>query len=368
MPAIHAFIDTNVLLNFYSFTEDRSSDLEALTELLSPDQINVHLPKQVEDEFWRNRESKIHTAVSEFSSAKLPPGIPNHMRETDTAKQYKEAIDAADNARKKLAAHVIGLAVLEDLEIDTRVRALFSAAVKHDDCEDALTRAITRMHKGNPPGKPGNVGDRYNWETLLANLPNEDLHIVTNDGDFTTPLGAAAKAQRPMAFLVNEWATKTTGRSLYVYSSIRALLSYYEKLAAQPQAQAQVEPVHEAAVEPPVAHPVAGEEAPAVDPEVELIKQQTIQQLVNSESFQQTHRAVAKLSQLIPTITVDDADRLFNAATTNQQIGWIISDPDVRSFYVAVLNMHFVDADSDLVDLMIEMLGLEADEEQEEGE
>ncbi|MBH1529020.1 PIN domain-containing protein [Stenotrophomonas sp. NRRL B-14846] len=370
MPAIHAFIDTNVLLNFYSFTEDTSSDLEALTKLLSPEQINVHLPKQVEDEFWRNRESKIHTAVTEFNGAKPPPGIPNHMRDTETAKQYKEALEAAANARKKLAAHVLGLAVLEELEIDNRVQALFSSAVRHEDCEVALSRAITRMHKGNPPGKPGNIGDRYNWETLLASVPNADLHIVTNDMDFTTPLGAVGKTYRPMPFLVKEWQAKAPGRNVYVYTTIQALLSYYQKLVDQP-----VEvPAQEVAAPEEVAAPTptaASEEddAPAVDPELEEAKAQAIQQLVQSDSFLATHKAIAKLSKVIPLITVQDAEELFNAAIDNQQIRWIISDSDVRSFYVTILNMHFVDADSDLVDLMIDLLGLQTDEQSDdEGE
>ncbi|WP_422509185.1 PIN domain-containing protein [Stenotrophomonas sp. GZD-301] len=370
MPAIHVFIDTNVLLNFYSFTEDTSSDLETLTKLLSPEQINVHLPKQVEDEFWRNRESKIHTAVAEFNGAKPPPGIPNHMRGTDTAKQYKEALDVAASARKKLAAHVLGLAVLEELEIDNRVQALFSTAVRHNDCEASLCRAITRMHKGNPPGKPGNIGDRYNWEILLASVPDADLHIVTNDMDFTTLLGAVGKAYPPMPFLVKEWRAKAPGRNLYVYSTIQALLSYYEKLVDQPvevpvQVQAALEEV--AAAAPAV--PAAEDDALAVDPELEEAKVKAINQLVHSDSFYTTHKAIAKLGKLIPLITVQDAEELFNAATDNQQISWIITDPDVRSFYVTILNMHFVDAESGLVDLMIDLLGLQADEEiDDEGE
>lgn len=386
MPELHVFIDTNVFLNFYSFPDDKSSVLQVLIDLISPDQINVHLPKQVEDEFWRNRESKIHAAVLEFKNATLPSAVPNHMRGADTAKQYKEAIDAAASARKKLIANVVGLAVLEQLEIDVQVQAVFAAAIKHDDSDATLARAVARMHKGNPPGKPGNVGDRYNWETLLAVAPNEDLHIVTKDGDFTTMLGAVGKTPRTMAFLAKEWAAKAPGRSVYVYTSIQELLSYYEKLAAQPEEapalpenehaeseeeqpqvdQAQLDPVPDAVMLPPVKLPGAQQPPPVLDPAIVLAKEQAIDQLVNSESFHRTHQAIAKLSKVIPSITVGDAEKLFAAATENQQVRWIISDSDVRSFYLEVLNMHFIDADSDLVDQMIDLLGLKADEELED--
>lgn len=388
MPELHVFIDTNVFLNFYSFPDDKSSVLQVLIDLMGPDQINVHLPKQVEDEFWRNRESKIHAAVLEFKNATLPTAVPNHMRGADTAKQYKDAIDAAAHARKKLIANVVGLAVLEQLEIDVQVRAVFAAAIKHDDSNETLGRAVARMHKGNPPGKPGNVGDRYNWETLLDVAPTEDLHVVTKDGDFTTMLGSVGKTPRTMSFLAKEWAVKAPGRSVYVYTSIQELLSYYEKLAAQPEEaqappedehaepeevqpqdleeQVPLDPAPEPVALPPVQLPGAQQPPPVLDPAIDLAKQQAIEQLVNSESFQLTHRAIAKLSKVIPSITVEDADKLFAAATENQQIRWIISDSDVRSFYLEVLNMHFIDADSDLVDQMIDLLGLKADEEMED--
>lgn len=354
-------------MNFYSFSEDRSSDLEELTKLIGPGQINVHLPKQVEDEFWRNRESKIHSAVADFNRPKPAPGIPNHMRDMETAKQYKAALEAADAAQRKLVGNVLGLAALEDLEVDHQIRALFAVSVRHDDCENALSRAIVRMHKGNPPGKPSNIGDRYNWETLLSSLPSEDLHVVTKDGDFTTPLQPVGKQPRPMPFLVKEWAVKAPGCNLYVYSSIQSLLSYYKNLANQPaEIQVQQEPAPEDAAEAPVDNPIADGADNVVDPQAELAKQQAIEQLVTSESFQRTHRAIAKLSKIVPLITVQEANRLFDAAIDNRQISWIITDPDVRSFYVAVLNQHFVNADGGLVDAMIDLLGLEADESGED--
>lgn len=352
MPAVHVFIDTNVFLNFYSFPDDKSSVLDELIKILGADKINLHLPKQVEDEFWRNRESKIHAAVVDFRNASLPTAVPNHMRGTDTAKQYHEAIESAGNAKKKLIGNVIGLAMLQQLEVDIQIEEIFSAAIKHDDCEQSLSRAIARMHKGNPPGKPGNVGDRYNWETLLAMAPEQDLYIVTKDGDFTSPLGSLEKTTRPMAFLAKEWAAKAPGRSVYIYPSIQAFLDHYKKLEAQPE---HTPPVLEV-VAPPI-------QLPAHNETVQAVKEQAIEALVNSKNFHQTHIAIANLTDMIPLLTVTDAEKLFEAVLENQQINWIISDTDVNSFFVQVLNEHLVTAEGGLVDAMIELLGLKADDE-----
>lgn len=366
MPALHVFIDTNVFLNFYSFPEDKSSVLEALIKVLGPSKINLHLPKQVEDEFWRNRESKIHAAVLEFRNANLPTAVPNHMRGAETAAHYKDAIDAAESARKKLVAHVLGLAVLGKLEIDTQVTEVFARAVKYPDSDQVLARAVARMHKGNPPGKVGNIGDRYNWEMLLEQAPNEDLYIITKDGDFSSVLGTLDKNPRPMAFLAKEWAEKAPGRNLYVHTSIQALLSHYEKLAAQPQ-EPQV-PV-ETAVPAPV--PVPGvvpqlsvTPVPnAADLMVQQAKQEAISALVKSESFAQTHQAIATLSSLMNWINVAEANKLFEAALENHQIKWILTDSDVNGFYLDLLNKHSLHAEDELVNLMIEELGLLTDDD-----
>ncbi len=370
MPALHAFIDTNIFLNFYSFPEDKSAVLDELIYFLGVEMINLHLPKQVEDEFWRNRESKIHAAVMEFKNASLPTAVPNHMRGTETAKQYHEAIQSADSSRKKLIANVLGLAVLQKLEIDIQIGGVFSGSIRHADCQETLTRAVARMHKGNPPGKPGNIGDRYNWEMLLSKAPDQDLYIVTKDGDFTSSLGSLEKTIRPMGFLAQEWSIKAAGKSIYIYSSIQALLDHYKMLAAQPEN----DPPHVEVVAPdapaipavpiaPPAPPPAQGGNGAFNNAMDAAKSEAIEALIRSESFHQTHLAVASLAQMADQLTVADAEKLFQGALDNQQINWIISDTDVNSFFVKLLNDHFVAAEGGLVDAMIDLLGLKADDE-----
>ena len=62
-------------------------------------------------------------------------------------------------------------------------------------------------------------------------------------------------------------------------------------------------------------------------------------------------------------LTTADAEALFNAALENQQIKWIISDTDVNSFFVKVLNDHFAEAEAGIVESMIDLLGLDQAEE-----
>lgn len=58
MPVMHLFIDTNIFLNFYTYPDDDDGVIDDLLENIGPNKIVLHLPKQVENEFERNRESK----------------------------------------------------------------------------------------------------------------------------------------------------------------------------------------------------------------------------------------------------------------------------------------------------------------------
>ena len=50
---------------------------------------------------------------------------------------------------------------------------------------------LRKRAEGFPLGNPGNgrqpIGDEYNWEALLAEVPaTEDLHIVSGDRDYAS--------------------------------------------------------------------------------------------------------------------------------------------------------------------------------------
>lgn len=70
---ITLFIDTNVLLSFYYLTSEDIEELKKLVALVKNKEISLIVPKQVEDEFWRNRGGKISDAMKKLRR-------PNSMR------------------------------------------------------------------------------------------------------------------------------------------------------------------------------------------------------------------------------------------------------------------------------------------------
>jgi hypothetical protein len=372
---MHLFIDTNIFLNFYTCPDDDDGVIDELLENIGPNNIVLHLPKQVENEFERNRESKLHGAVTEFQSSKFPNAVPNHMRGTEAALNYQEAIKNAESAKKTLIANATGLALQNELPVDKKITEIFNKSQKYGEDDAAFKLAIERSQRGNPPGKGESVGDRYNWEVLLKHVPAGDLHIVSKDGDYASPLAnldkRTVKAKR---YLSEEWSNKKEGGSLHIYTNIKSVIAHYKKLVQQPElpepppigldAPPPAIPIPIPPPPPPV-HGVLGEpqRAPGQlqSPEHLAVinhKNEAIEYLEESGSFSTTHMAISKLAQYLGYFDVSDATKLFNAALENAQVGWIISDDDVYDFYVKLANEFLTSVEADLASQIVDLMGL----------
>lgn len=380
MPALHLFIDTNIFLNFYSFSDDKLEILDELIDLTAPGQMTIHLPKQVENELKRNRESKLQVAMSDFKKAQLPNAVPQHMRGTEAARQYDEAVKSAEQAKKLLIANAIALALSNELEVDQKLSRLFEKASRHPEDDELYQKALARMNKGNPPGKAQSIGDRYIWETLLTRVPDGDLFIISKDGDYASPL-TMDRNTRPLAYLADEWTESKGGGRLTIFRTINEVVGYYKNIQNQPDVAIAI--AAEAHAVPDVPELVSDEEGlipEAIAPEVEgVVPQQAvvparprdeidaaILQLVDSGNFTTTHSAVANLNTFLQHLTKQDAERLFRAANDNSQIRWIISDEDVNDFYLSLVTKWVTEVNQELADSIIELLGLSPEPPDEE--
>lgn len=369
MARTHLFIDTNVFLNFYSYAKDDLGQLKKLIEHLSAEEISLHLPVHVLNELERNRETKLKASADQFKKDSFPTAIPRHMQDYSQASVYLEAVDTAVKARVYMINQAAAEASSKALAADKVLEILIGKANVYEEEGAIFARAVQRMQKGNPPGKPGSVGDQYNWEVLIEKVPNEDLHIVSKDGDYSSQLNTG----RPDPFLEKEWRHKKNA-NLHIYSEIRPFLDKYlagleeEGTAVVPTAQepelapgqirsgARLEPV---VVPPQPPQPAQSRAAP--NPE----KTAAIGALIQSSSFADTHTAISKLEELRATLSTEEVERLLNAAINNNQISWIASDSDVYAFFSALLNEH-MEVDPELSLAAADVFGLKPDDEDQD--
>jgi hypothetical protein len=189
------------------------------------------------------------------------------------------------------------------------------------------------------------------------------------------------KTSRPLAYLADEWTESKDGGSLTIFRTINEVVGYYKNLQNQPDvedpglAQAQ-----EAPESPEVVHddqrPIPEVPAPEIGdnvPQREAIPavprdevEAAILNLVDSGSFTTTHSAVANLNRYLQQLTKQDAEQLFQAATDNSQIRWIISDEDVNDLYLSLVTQWVAEVDPEFADSIIELLGLSPETPEEE--
>ncbi|HEM7891657.1 MULTISPECIES: PIN domain-containing protein [Burkholderia] len=395
--AMHLFIDTNIYLSFYHHSKDDLESLEELMIEIVDKHIVLHLPQQVSEEIERNRDVKLNTAVNEFKKISLNVAIPRHMLSMATAETYATAIADAKQARDHLIAQATAKARLLELDVDVWLSFLYSLAKRHEHDDAIFARGKVRAERGNPPGKNGSLGDQYNWEMLLEKLPDTDLYIVSRDGDYMSAFEGSDSAVYPNAFLKREWATRKGGKALYVFETIKGVLDHYTKILAKAEAPKEADAKEKAGAQGPKkakdqteAHGTAAVKATSELGDIqssdmskvlkihfgsqdefksELSKEQNdekeaaIKELEMSPNFATTHAVIKELQKFDGHFSTDEVNALFKTAVTNNQVGWIIEDDDVNKFYLGLVSSHTADADSDLVDAIIQKLKLSTDQE-----
>ena len=82
---MYLFIDTNILLSFYSLNQDDLAELNKIIEAIESKQITLLLTNQIVDEFNRNREQRIEGAIKSFRTQTFSTQFPQLCEEIGRA-------------------------------------------------------------------------------------------------------------------------------------------------------------------------------------------------------------------------------------------------------------------------------------------
>ncbi len=299
---LHVFIDTNVYLDFFRFGQDTLDALRKLATAIRDDHVKLWTTEQVRDELRRSREGRVDEslkALDELRPTSRMPSIARNLPGYQALEQARSAFDhQLSDARQELVEQFDDGKLAADLVLEELLSLTHTIPVS----DEILEAARRRVDRGNPPGKKGSLGDAINWEALLsACKPKENLYLVTRDGDY----GAHMDKERVSEFLVHEWRREKE-------SEIKA----YQRISS-----------------------FTADVLPEIMLATEREKETRIGNLINSGSFEQTHRAIAALRQYSDFTEQQVAD-LLAAAASNSQIGWIARDDDVQAFYRRLLAVH----------------------------
>ena len=208
----NVFIDTNIWLSLYHFTNDDLSEFEKLKDMVG-ESINLIIPKQVYDEIKRNRESKIMDALKNFElkAPKFPVFCKGYDEFEPLRKDLYSIVNMFNSFKHKIETDITS----EELPADKTLRSFFSN-IDLIPCDDYVNKACIRYGIGNPPGKDNKYGDAIIWECILDNVPiGEDLYFISADKDYRSLISDG----NMNPFLLKEWEDKKESK-LYFYSAL----------------------------------------------------------------------------------------------------------------------------------------------------
>jgi PIN domain len=299
---LHFFIDTNVLLSFYSFTQDDLTRLEQLAAQVEDGTFAILTTSHVENEFRRNRESKIAESRKEIKNQRLDMKLPRLCDPYVETAELRRLAGEYSQLHARLVGQIDDDTRAKTLTADQLVARFFQGADRIDVTPAIIDRARIRVELGNPPGKRGSIGDAVNWEALLTHQPPDHLFFVTDDADFYSPLDGAI----PREFLTAEWA-----------EAVGTPITFVRRLSELPD---------------PVPHEVLPQD------DVPDVRDGLVSALLESGHFAGTHSLIAALDQF-PQFTARQTQDLV-AALENSQVGWILCDEDVHDFYEWLAATH----------------------------
>jgi len=313
------FIDTNVFLSFYHFSNDDLEELNKLVVLLESKDIILWLPQQVKDEFHRNRENKISDSMKKIREQKFKPQFPQICKDYE---EYSEIRELTDTYKEKLSS-LIDKADADTnsktLKADLKIKKLFEKSKIIDTTQSLVDKAMLRVTIGNPPGKDGSTGDAINWEALLENINDEqDLYIVADDQDYYSKLDN----EQLKDFLKDEWTEKKSTDIIFFRRLSQFFKEYY----------------------------------PHIKFAIELEREHAVKDLINSNTFATTHRAIAKLDEF-SEFTKSEVNELMQVTLSNSQISSIIRDTDVDNFYTKLYNANTELIDEEIKEKIFERFG-----------
>lgn len=283
----YVFIDTNIYLDFYRVSKGDLSKLGILRNgFANPDiadKFILCINMQNRDEYYRNRANVIEATLKEFHFKKVDvPGLISNQW-SSTSEQFTQAQNQMESLLQSLKDKTRQLLYNEGLEVD---RLIGSMMEKPDIVDEDIVRAAERRYKilGNPPGKKDSCGDAIHWEYLLHKVPSSgELIIITADNDWYSSAGG----DRPNDFLLYEWRQKKGySSSLRMYRSIQAFLKKEMSVVLEREAR----------------------------------KDDLLEELRNSSSFDESRRILGRLMEYKGELSGHQKTKLIQYSLENSQI------------------------------------------------
>lgn len=320
MP-IHLFIDTNIYLSFYHFSNDDLEELKKLKTLIATDKVILYITEQVKDEFSRNRENKLSDAIKRLNEGEVEVSMPTFSKVYPLYSEIAEEVKEIKKKKQKLIDEIKQDISDKKLKADEIINELFEKAEMLEMTNDnIISKSKTRYDLGNPPGKGKSYGDALNWEILLNKFISKDnegnpidLHFISVDKDYNSLIDN----NKFNSFLLDEWKEKKGSE-----------IKYYKNLSSFVKSN-----------------------FPNIKLVIDFERNQLIDNFINSFTFRKTRYNLYSLLERIDTdsFTKEDVSNIVEASLNNSQIFWISQDEDINKMLYDIVEVNKEKLSEDLL-------------------
>jgi len=228
-------IDTNIYLNFYRLNSGHSLEmLKNLNKLIADGKFKLVLPRQIEDEFIRNKNSR--SAIYGDHILNFQKGlevqfkIPHLIKSTQKIEQIKRTVKKLQLLKENAVEDYKNRVFNPRSKINQQINQLFSHADRLSETDSILQRSWFRTLRGNPPRKDNSsFGDAIIWETILDQCVDEDLILISGDGDFASEINE----EKLHELLSIEWSGKSK-KKLSLYTKLGSFINQQSKNKKKP--------------------------------------------------------------------------------------------------------------------------------------
>jgi len=198
-------------------------------KLIADGKFKLILPQQIEDEFIRNKNGK--SAIYGDHILNFQKGlevefkVPYLIKSTKKIEQIRNTVKKLKSLKEKAVDDYKSRVFNPRSKINQQLRKLFSQAHRPNETDVILQRAWFRTLRGNPPRKDNSsFGDAIIWETILDQCIDDDLILISGDGDFESEINNGDIHE----LLKTEWTNKSN-KKLILYTELGLFINQQSK-------------------------------------------------------------------------------------------------------------------------------------------
>lgn len=203
---MRVFIDTNTYLHFIEYPDVRLQSLDELKKLITQGKVRLVFPQITQDEFYR-----LYPFIAARYVENLTSGLPPKPAVAAVLKSGKKGTKT--NVERLYASYKAEMSKVGERhqrsvkKLVKKIEQLIKKAENMTEDADIIEAAHRRYLRGNPPGKHRDpIGDQIAWEMLLRHCTDDDLTIVSADGDWKNEMEAESMLN---PLLQKEWEVRS---------------------------------------------------------------------------------------------------------------------------------------------------------------